>query len=69
MSERDRMFGSTQGKGDTPRPTDLKKYRSRFPSSMGKKKKNKIHSNWTHAKYFKGFLIPKRLWNKSFKKE
>lgn len=39
MSERDRMFGSTQGKGDNQRPTDLKKYRDRFPKGMGKKPK------------------------------
>lgn len=42
MSERDRMFGVTSGKGDIPRPTDLKKYRERFPASMGKKKSKKI---------------------------
>lgn len=38
MSQRDDMFGRTQGKGDKQRPTNLKKFRDNFPKTMGKKK-------------------------------
>ena len=60
MSEHSDMFGSTNGKGDKLRPTNLKKFRARFPKNMGKK--SKVHPSWETSQYTKSFLLtPKQL--------